>query len=260
MGRVEGKVVIVTGGSGGIGGGSARRLAEEGAKVTIADINQDRGEALAAEIGADFVTHDVTQEAAWDSLVSGVVRKHGGIHVLVNAAGISGSFTEGSPENCSFETWRKVHAVNLDGPFLGCRAVLAPMRDSGGGSIVNISSIISYVAAPFTVAYGTSKAGIAHLTKSVALHGARMKPIVRCNSVHPGLIDTDMFQAVIDGISQRQNISKEEALAQALADRVPSQELGKPEDVANLVLFLASDESRYVTGSPHKIDAGWTLD
>jgi 3(or 17)beta-hydroxysteroid dehydrogenase len=259
MGRVEGKVAIVTGGSRGIGGASARRLAEEGAKVTIADIDEKNGEALAAAIGADFTAHDVSDEKAWEPLISGVTSKHGGLHILVNAAGISGDFDFGTPENCTTENWRRVLSINLDGAFFACRAALAPMRDSGGGSIVNISSIISYIAAPFSVAYGASKAGVAHLTKSVALYAGAMNPIVRCNSVHPGLIRTDLFNNVLEGISKRRSISVDDALADALT-REPSRELGEPEDVAQLVLFLASDESSYITGTPFKIDAGWTLD
>jgi 3(or 17)beta-hydroxysteroid dehydrogenase len=259
MGRVEGKVAIVTGGAGGIGGASARRFAEEGAKVTVADLNDEAGEKLAADIGADYVSHDVTSEQAWADLVSGVMAKHGGLHILLNAAGIIGDVTASTPENCSLDNWHRIHAVNLDGTFLGCRQCLAPMRDSGGGSIINISSLISYIAAPASVAYGSSKAAVAHLTKSVALHAGNLRPIVRCNSVHPGLIDTGMFDSVVSGIAQRGNMSAEDALENALT-RVPFRALGAPKDVADLILFLASDEAHYITGTPIKVDGGWDLD
>ncbi|NQV56231.1 MAG: SDR family oxidoreductase [Rhodospirillales bacterium] len=258
MGRVENKVAIITGGAGGIGAATAKLLASEGAKVTITDLNAKVGESLAAEIGGDFIAQDVTDERLWKDIVAGVEAKHGAVHILVNAAGIEGDMMNGAPESVSYEDWKRVHAINLDGTFLGCRTAMPVMRRAGGGSIINISSIVALMASPNSAAYGSSKAGVRHLTMSVAHQGAQNGDKIRCNSVHPGLIKTRMLNDIHAEIARKKNISFEEARGLSLA-RVPMGELGEPEDVAYLILYLASDESRYVTGAPFSIDGGWNL-
>ena len=256
MGRVDGKVAIITGGAGGIGDATARLLAEQGAKVIITDLNQDTGEALAAEIGAEFVAQDVTDQNLWKDIIAGAEAKHGALHILVNAAGIEGDMLNGAAENVSYDDWKRVHAINLDGTFLGCQAAMPAMRRAGGGSIINISSIIAFMASPNSAAYGSSKAGVRHLTMSVAHQGAEDK--IRCNSVHPGLIDTRMLKDIHSETARKRNVSFEEAREISMA-RVPMGELGLPIDVAYLILYLASDESRYATGAPFSIDGGWNL-
>lgn len=256
MGRLEEKVAIVTGASGGIGGATARRFAGEGARVVMTDVADDAGQTLASELGCEYLHHDVTDEGQWAEIVGGVEGRHGRLDILVNAAGIEGDVSAGTPESASLEEWRRVHAVNLDGTFLGCKAALPAMRRAGGGSIVNISSIVALFATPFTAPYGSSKAGVKHLTMSVAHHGAADR--IRCNSVHPGLIRTRMLDQIHATRARERNISFEDSRAQSLS-RVPMGEIGEPEDVANLILFLASDEARYVTGAGFNIDGGWNL-
>jgi 3(or 17)beta-hydroxysteroid dehydrogenase len=255
MGRVAGKVALVTGGTGGICAATARLLAKEGAKVVLADI-AERG---AAEVpGADFVRLDVTDENQWQAAVDEVDGKYGGIHILVNGAGIEGDVTHGSPETTTLAEWRRVHAVNLDGVFLGCRAVLPVMKRQGGGSIVNISSVAAYFATPALTAYGSSKAGVLQLTKTIASYGAADGKRVRCNSVHPGLIRTRMLNNIYDEMGKLIGLTAQQT-EEGSVGKVPLGEVGVPEDVAFLVLFLASDESRYITGSEFQVDGGWHL-
>jgi len=257
MKRVEGKIAIVTGGAGGIGAATARRLIDEGATVVIADVAPD-GRSVAAELGCFYRPLDVTDEAAWQDVVAQVDGEHGSIDILVNAAGIEGDLQAGSPETTSLAEWRRVHAINLDGVFLGCKTVLPVMKRKGKGSIVNIASIVSYFGTPQTAAYGSSKAGVQQLTKSVALHGSRDGRRVRCNSVHPGIIRTRMINNIYKEFGRLFNVSAEEAEKNSLR-AIPFGEVGQPEDVANLILFLASDESRYITGSEFQVDGGWHL-
>src|ERR1700691_3031327 len=191
MGRVQDKVVAISGGAGGIGAATARLLAREGAKVAVLD--RVDGEALARELGGKFHALDVTDESAWAEIIGTIDGKMGRIDALVNAAGIEGDLLAGNPETTTLEEWRRVHRVNLDGTFLGCRAVLPVMKRRKTGSIVNISSIVSYFGSPNAVAYSSSKGGVATFTKSVARFGARDGNRIRCNSVHPGVIRTRMI-------------------------------------------------------------------
>jgi NAD(P)-dependent dehydrogenase (short-subunit alcohol dehydrogenase family) len=253
MARVEGKVAIVTGGAGGIGAATCRLLAREGATVIVTDIAD--GQDLAHEIAGEFHRHDVTSEARWTEIVAAAEKKHGRLDILVNAAGIEGDMTQGTPET-SLEEWRRVHAINLDGTFLGCKAAMPAMRRAGGGSIINLSSAVALMATPVSAPYGSSKAAVKHLTASVASFGAADR--VRCNSVHPGLIRTRMLDDIHATRARAKNISFEESRALSLV-RVPMGVLGEPEDVANLILYLASDESRYVTGAAMLIDGGWSV-
>jgi 3(or 17)beta-hydroxysteroid dehydrogenase len=251
-GRVAGKVAIVTGGAGGIGGATAKLLSEQGATVVVTDL------APSAADPGDYLQHDVTSEARWTEVIATVEKKHGGLHILVNAAGVEGDMTQGTPDGASLEEWRAVHAINLDGTFLGCKHALPAMRNAGGGSIINISSAVAFIATPFSAPYGSSKAGVRQLTQSVAQAGAIKDPIVRCNSVHPGLIRTRMLDNIHGTRARQRNISFDESRAGSLG-RVPMGFLGEPEDVAYMILYLASDEARYVTGSPFQVDGGWSL-
>ncbi len=258
MGRVQDKVALITGGAGGLGGSTARLMAREGAKVVIADLADDAGKALAAELGGDYQRLDVTSEDQWQSVVSAVTSKHGRIDVLVNGAGIEGDFVRGSPETTSLEQWRKVLSVNLDGTFLGCKHTLPVMRKAGRGSIVNISSMASFLGTPVNVSYGASKAGVQQLTKSVAVFGSRDGLKIRCNSVHPGVIRTRMLDHIFQQIGQLANVASDEA-EQLMLKQVPWGEVGEPDDVGYLILYLASDEAKYVTGSEFMVDGGWHL-
>ena len=258
MARVTDKVALITGGAGGLGSATARRLAGEGAMVVLADLADDAGTAIAKEIDGDYVRLDVTSEAGWEAAVRSVDGKHGRIDILVNGAGIEGDFVNGSPETTSLEQWRKVLSVNLDGVFLGCKHVLPVMKRARQGSIVNISSIVSYMSTPSTLAYGASKAGVQQLTKSVAITGCRDGMKIRCNSVHPGVMQTRMIDSIMTQIGQALNISREQAEEGALS-QVPFGHVGEPDDVAYLILYLASDESKYVTGSEFMVDGGWHL-
>jgi 3(or 17)beta-hydroxysteroid dehydrogenase len=258
MARMADKVVVITGGAGGLGGATARRMAEEGATVAVADVADEQGQALAEEIGGDYVRLDVTDEEQWRSTVQAIKDKHGRIDVLVNGAGIEGDILNGSPESTTLEDRRNVIGVNLEGTFLGCKHVLSVMREARKGSIVNISSGVSSFSTPYSTAYGASKAGVQQLTKSVAYHGSLDGMKIRCNSVHPGVIRTRMLDHIYESIAESANISKKEA-EEASLQHVPFREVGEPDDVAYLILYLASDESKYVTGSEFRVDAGWQL-
>ena len=200
----------------------------------------------------------MSNEGQWQTTVKTLVARYGKIDVLVNAAGIEGNITAGTPENTTFEEWRKVLSVNLDGVFLGCKTVLPTMKRNRGGSIVNISSIVSYFGTPNSTSYGASKAAVQQLTKSVALHGARDGGKIRCNSVHPGVIRTRMLANIYQELARIGGISAEEA-EQISLKAIPFGELGTAEQVADTILFLASDESAYVTGSEFQVDGGWHL-
>ena len=251
-GRVEGKVALVTGAAGGLGSAMAALLAQEGAKVALTDIDLDRVQAIADEIGQGAIAlqHDVTNESAWQEVLQKTVDQFGGLHVLVNNAGIGDADTV---ENTSFDDWKRVHAIDLDSVFLGCKYAIDHMRQSvsaeRGGSIVNISSIAGIIAGHNMSAYNSAKAGVRHLSKSVALHCARTAPHVRCNSVHPTFVNTP----IIDWIKDR--FGEEDALAK-LARQIPIGFVGEPIDVAYGVLYLASDESRFMTGAELVLDGG----
>ncbi len=247
-GRIQGKVALITGGASGLGRETAKLFVAEGAKVAITDINEKAGQAVAQEIGPNcaFFRHDVTSEAEWQSVVKQTVDKFGGLHILVQSAGIGLSKTVVEIE---LEEWRKVHAIDLDGVFLGCKHAIPAMAKSGGGSIVNISSIAGIIAGHNMAAYNSAKAGVRHLSKSVALHCARQGWPIRCNTVHPTFVDTPILDRY------KEQFGAETALAK-LARQVPLGRVGKPIEVAYGILYLASDESSYTTGSELLIDGG----
>jgi 3(or 17)beta-hydroxysteroid dehydrogenase len=257
MGKLSGKVALISGGAGGIGGATAALMVKEGAKVVIADLAKN-GPEFAKSIGADFVSLDVTSETQWEHAVHETDKKHGGIHILVNTAGIEGDQDNNSFMATSLTEWRRVHAVNLDGTFLGCQKVMPVMERQKRGSIVNISSMMSFFPAPFNTAYGSSKGAVQHLSKSVAAWGARNGNQIRCNSVHPGLIRTRMLLNIAG--HRAPELKNEVAAAEIEAKAMlPLGVLGEPDDVAYLILYLASDEAAQVTGSEFRIDGGWSL-
>lgn len=248
MDRLTNKIALITGGASGIGRATARRLAAEGARVAVSDINADGARATAAGIGdgAIALEHDVTDEASWADVLAETESRLGGLHVLVNCAGI---VSLGTVEETTLEDWRRVHAVDLDSVFLGCKLAVPVIARHGGGSIINLSSISGIVAGHNLAAYNSAKAGVRHLTKSVALHCARQGYNIRCNSIHPAFIDT----AMLDDILRRG--SREEGL-ERLARQVPLGRVGETDDVAWAVVYLASDESRFMTGAELVLDGG----
>ena len=256
MTRVAGKVAMVTGAAAGIGEATARLLAREGANVVLTDVDDSAGARIADEIvaaGANalYLHHDVSSEAHWQAAVRIAVERFGRLDVLVNNAGIAWG---GPPEEESLERWRKLMSVNLDGVFLGTRqAILAMKRQApAGGSIINISSIEGLVGDPNLSTYNASKGGVRLYTKAVALYCARSRLNIRVNSVHPGYVWTPMVEDYLES----QGDAK--AGRTALDALHPIGHVGEPDDVAYGVLYLASDESKFVTGAELVIDGGYT--
>ena len=255
-GRVEGKIALMTGGASGLAKASAEMFVAEGGKVVIADIDEAGGKAVADSLGeaGAFVGLDVTQEQDWIDAFAAAKDRFGGVHVLLNSAGIG--WTQPVTE-IALEDWRKVHAIDLDGVFLGCKhgvpAIAETIAENVGGSakgsIVNISSIAGNIAGHNMAAYNSAKAAVRHLSKSVALHCCRQGYEIRCNSVHPTFVDTPILD------THRERFGAEEAMRK-LARQVPIGRVGEPKEVAYAILFLASDESSYTTGSELLVDGG----
>ena len=248
MGRVDGKIAIVTGGASGIGRAIAILLAKEGGKVVITDIDETEGQEAVKEIGhgAVFMLQDVSSEDDWRRVVSDTGERFGGIDILVNNAGIGSPDVR--PEHADLEQWRRVQSVNLEGTFLGCKHCLPAMQSRDGGSIVNISSVAAFVPTANDLVYGTSKAGVLQLTRSLALHCAQTKSNIRVNSIHPGAIRTK-------GVERRRS----PGVLRMVESSIPMGHMGEAEDIAYAVLYLASDESKYVTGIALTVDGGYTL-
>jgi 3(or 17)beta-hydroxysteroid dehydrogenase len=255
MGRLDRKTALVTGGASGLGKAIAERLVHDGAAVVITDIQKDIGQSTAAEYGLTFLEHDVCDETRWVEVVAEVEKKFGQLDVLVNNAGILGPMGSVNPENTPLANWRRIFAVNVEGVFLGCRAAIPAMRRAGGGSIINISSVAGLFATPYATAYGASKAAVRQLTKSVAQHCAQENLRIRCNSVHPGNVRTALWDKQAEENAQRRGVSVEKVVAEAEANS-PMGELVQPEDVAAAVSFLASDDSRHMTGTQLLVDCG----
>ncbi len=246
--RLRGKVALVSGGARGLGAAQAKLMAAEGARVIVGDVLEDEGRAVAAGIEASggqalFRPLDVTSEYDWAQAVDASVGGFGKLNVLVNNAGI---FRRATFEETTVEGWDQVMEVNAKGVFLGTKAVLAAMRASGGGSIVNISSIAGLVGSSISAAYNASKGAVRIMTKSAALQYAG--DCIRVNSVHPGLSDTDMLPQVFP--DEQEQVRRRAA--------TPMDRFGTPEDVAYAVLFLASDEASFVTGAELVVDGGFT--
>lgn len=253
--RLENKNVLITGASRGIGKAIAELFAEEGANVIVTDINDESGDKVAAGIGGTscYLHLDVGREDDWIAASEFVKNKYGGLDILVNNAGIAGIIeTQGphDPENLDIKSWHKVHETNLDGVALGCKYGIRLMKKSLSGSIVNISSRSGIVGIPFAAAYASSKASVRNHTKSVALYCAEKKYHIRCNSIHPGAIYTPLWDVMLGEGEQRDNAVK------AISSEIPLGVMGEPKDVAYAALYLASDESKYVTGIELNVDGG----
>jgi NAD(P)-dependent dehydrogenase (short-subunit alcohol dehydrogenase family) len=263
MGRVEGKIAVVSGAGTGIGLAAAKRLAEEGAKVTIAEFDEESGRQAAADLGGDaqFFKHDVREEASWQSLFAAVAQNHRRPDILVNNAGILATENDQELALTDLAQWRAVQRVNVEGVFLGCKYGVAAMTadggrakgGDGGGAIVNMSSIAGLIATAHLVAYGASKGAVRQMTKSVAIDCAKKGLGIRCNSVHPGVIVTNMGDQVM-GMGN----GNVDANWEARLSLVPMGEPGQAVDVANCILFLASDEARHITGAELVVDGGMT--
>lgn len=250
MDRVAGKVALVTGGASGMGKADAQLLAAEGAKVVVADLNEVDGKAVADAIGenAVFMRLNVSDEENWKAVIEATVEKFGRLDILVNNAGI---IALGTIVDTTLESWRLVNSVNSDGVFLGCKHAIPAMAKSGGGSIVNMSSVAAIHGQSFVAAYTASKGAVRALTKSIAMFCKEQKNGIRCNSIHPDGVKTPMVVKVATG--------KETATQEDIDALGKFGNMCEPEDIANLVLYLASDESRFVTGTEMLIDNGSTI-
>jgi len=259
-GRVAGKVALITGGASGIGRGCAEKLAAEGAVVVVTDLQDAKGAETVAAIKAaggtaEYLHHDVTDEATWESVIAAVKKAHGRLDILVNNAGIG---LGGSVLEMSLADWRRQTAVNLDGVFLGTKHSIPLMRASGdGGSIINMSSVAGLKGSAILAGYCATKGGVRLFTKSVAMECANAKDGIRVNSVHPGIIETPIWETIVNPATPGANAPPDLDAMSAMA--VPLGVKGYPEDIANGVLWLASDESRYVTGAELVIDGGLTV-
>lgn len=255
MGRVAGKKAFVTGAAQGLGACFARMLADEGAKVALTDINVGGAEATAAKINekhsgaAIAFRHDVTSEDDWKKALAGAESFMGGINVLVNNAGV-GSF--GSIESETFENWRRIQSIDVDSIFMGTKAAMPYLKAAQPASIINVSSVAGMIAHGDMLSYNAAKAAVWMMTKSIALHCAREGLDIRCNSVHPAFTRTPIIDPIVAFAGGG------EAGENKLARQIPLKRLGEPEDVGYAVLYLASDESRFVTAAEFKIDGGIT--
>ena len=250
MDRVAGKVAIVTGAASGMGKADAQLLASEGASVVLADLNEADGEAVAGAIGeaAVFMRLDVADEENWKSVIAATMARFGRLDILVNNAGM---IKLGSIVDAELDDWRQVNAVNSDGVFLGCKHAIPVMAESGGGSIVNMSSVAAIHGQSFVAAYTASKGAVRALTKSIAMFCKEQKNGIRCNSIHPDGVKTPMVVKVATG--------KDTATQEEIDELGRATNMCEPEDVANLVLYLASDESRFVNGAEMLIDNASTI-
>lgn len=253
MGRVAGKKVVITGGAQGLGACFGRMLADEGAKIFLTDINGAGAEKTAAEINekhagaASSIKHDVTDRDEWKTALHAAAEFMGGVDTLINNAGIG---TFGNIETETEENWRRTQAIDVDSIFTGTQLAMPYLKDSQPGSIINISSVAGMVADGNMLAYNTAKAAVWMMTKSIALHCARSGYDIRCNSVHPVFTRTPIIDPLIAfGGGGDEGEAK-------LVQQIPWKRLAEPEDVGYCVLYLAADESRYVTASEFKIDGG----
>lgn len=247
MGRVSGKVAIVTGAASGLGAADVRLLAAEGATVVLTDINAEQGQAMADEIGGDalFIRQDVSSEDEWRAIIDQVMERFGRLDILVNNAGV---VIVATPEETTLDQFRFANAVMSEGVFLGCKYAIPAMRKSGGGSIINMSSVASHLGYPVFFAYGAAKGAVRSMTKAIAVHCQINGDAIRCNSIHAGAIDTPMIASA----NKEMGIDPTDQAASPIG-------VGAPEDVANMVLYLASDESRFVNGAELVIDNALTV-
>jgi 3(or 17)beta-hydroxysteroid dehydrogenase len=247
MGRLTDKVALITGGASGIGAAAARRFAAEGARVIVADVQADLGQAVAAEIGGVFLHLDVAHEPDWRKAASEIHDRHGRLDVVFNNAGV---VCGQSIEDVDLATWNRVIGINLTGVMLGCQTGIRLMKANPGGpsgSLINTASTAAYGALPGDVAYSSTKSAVRLLTKAVAVHCARAGYAIRCNSLHPGATDTPILAPALQAAPQ---------LISAFNAMSPMGRMGRPEEIAAMAVFLASDESSYVTGAEMLVDGG----
>ena len=256
MGRLDGKMALITGGAQGLGACFARMFADEGAKVVVSDVNFEGAEATAASVneahpGAAFAfRHDVTSKQDWETTLAAAAEAMGGINVLVNNAGIGGSFA--GIETETYESWRRTQEVDVDSIFIGTQLALPHLKAAQPASIINISSVAGLVANGNMMSYNVAKAGVWMLSKSIALHCAKAGYDIRCNSVHPVFTRTPIIDPLVAlGGGGEEGERK-------LTRQIPLRRLGEPEDVGYACIYLASDESRYVTAAEIKVDGGIT--
>ena len=252
MKRLQNKIALITGAAQGIGLATAKLFAKNGAKVLLTDINEEEVLSQSEKMRLDYpdqilaIKHDVTSADDWKTAVNYIDSKLGGINILVNNAGI---MAVGTIEDETFEQWKHVHNIDLDSVFLGCKYTIPIMKKQKKGSIINVSSISGIIAGHNLAAYNSAKAGVRHLSKSVAVHCAREKNDIRCNSIHPVFIDTNLLEGLYKKFGKEKAIEK-------LSRQIPMGKIGEPNDVAFAILYLASDESKFVTGTEIRIDGG----
>jgi 3(or 17)beta-hydroxysteroid dehydrogenase len=248
---------LVTGGASGIGKAIAERLAADGCTVVFTDIDAKAGQATASACGLAFIRQDVADESSWSAVLDEVESRYGPLTILVNNAGTLGGVVESfDPEHISLETWRRTFRVNVEGTFLGCRAGIRVMRASGvRGAIINIPSVAGLQATPHATAYGASKAAVGQLTRSVAQYCGEQGLPIRCNSVHPGIVRTALWDEHAKAESSKRGVPLEQLVNECLV-RVPLQQFATPSDVAAAVAFLASSHAAHVTGAQLVVDGG----
>ena len=249
MTSVQDKVVLITGAASGLGLADAQVLSEQGARVVMTDIDAVRGADLAAQLGATFLRQDVADEGRWTEVMDIVKAEHGRLDGIVNNAGIA---PIADIEATTTDMWRQTLAVHLDGTYFGCRAAIQLMKESGGGSIVNMSSTAALVGIPDYLAYSAAKGGIREMTKAIAVHCRRAKLGIRCNSVHPGSINTPMVQNAVKQLMDIDLDDNAEKKRKAMG-------IGEPRDVAHMVVYLLSDESKHVNGAEMVVDNADTV-
>ena len=258
MGDLSGRVALVTGGARGLGAAAAKALAAEGAKVVVTDVRN--GSEIAAAIDGAYIKHDVTNEAEWAAAIAFAKERFGGLDILINNAGI---FWMKPIARETLESFRKMQAVNVEGVFLGLKHAIPAIAErgakwEGGGAIVNLSSVSGIIGSPMTIAYNASKGAVRLMTKAAALECARFGMKVRVNSVHPGIIDTPMMEEAMQERAQTTGGEGANLLPESLASVHPIGRLGRDTDIANAVVFLASDKAGFITGSELVVDGGLT--
>lgn len=255
MNRFARKTALITGGASGLGKAVAQRLASEGARVVITDICAELGRTTAAECGFTFIEQDVCDETRWVQVVQTAWEYHGSLNILVNNAGMLGPVDPADPENTRLADWKRIFSVNVEGVFLGCRAAIPVIARSGGGAIVNMSSVAGLLATPYATAYGASKAAVYQLTKSIAQHCAQERLNIRCNSVHPGNVRTPLWDRRAEEEAKVRGTTAEAVIEEAKTI-IPLGDFTQSEDIAAAVCFLASEEARHITGSQMIVDGG----